>query len=630
VTDRNVILPVTARDFSQYGAPPGSKFKIIFRKDQPDYLKDYSGTKFYKSETAANNALTKRSKLIADTKTAKLKPPTPAKADKFLVKVGSPTKTNNVIKQKFKEVVGSKNVPSTYKPTGVTKDLYRASIQVGNKTVLSTEFGSKADAVAAVKDYRKTTPIKNPPPDLKTLDERKKKRYLDKKIRQSDIAARGGIPEGGVFKGDPQIHKGHAGNIKGTQLITGDKVIRTPAIINQMMAGEAGDVAKTRFTDLDFKIRKAEEKITDIKNSDKSISEKQKLLAAEDDKLIQYAAQSDGYKVVQLSDGKEFRLPGKSLQTIDPFDDYPGMTEVEINKELRKYFTVDNKLKPNWAKQIADGTIKIEDVEAIKKGGIFMENMNLSKDVAKNNLENIKTIYANEPDGSAFRKAMEKRVNCADGCFLKVANKNPERIAKLLSTGQVIKASELPRPDDAIRRDMFKETNIRWNNDIGAFVTPNEDIASQADIKKYAADNPIEVKAGETPLKPATNKSVLANVGRTMAAVGAPLPTALIDSYFIGQQVKQGKGTAEIASNPLNWLGLATMEPLTKAAGIAEGDGLKKVLRLGLNPATIRGISRFAGLPGLAISTAMTAYDQYEKYKDGEGFIYKLFNKEGT
>jgi hypothetical protein len=180
------------------------------------------------------------------------------------------------------------------------------------------------------------------------------------------------------------------------------------------------------------------------------------------------------------------------------------------------------------------------------------------------------------------------------------------------------------------RKDFEKKISLKWNNDIGAFVTPNEDIASQADIKKYIAENPMEVKAGETPLKPATNKSVLANVGRTMAAVGAPLPTALIDSYFIGQQVKQGKGTAEIASNPLNWLGLATMEPLTKAAGIAEGDGLKKVLRLGLNPATIRGISRFAGLPGLAISTAMTAYDQYEKYKDGEGFIYKLFNKEGT
>ena len=177
----------------------------------------------------------------------------------------------------------------------------------------------------------------------------------------------------------------------------------------------------------------------------------------------------------------------------------------------------------------------------------------------------------------------------------------------------------------------FEETGLKWNNDIGAFVTSDEDIASQADLKKYAADNPMEVKVGEEPVKAATNKSVLANVGKAMARVGAPLPTAVIDSYFIGQQVKEGKGTAEIASNPLNWLGLATMEPLTKISGVAEGSGtLNKALRLGLNPATIRGISRFAGLPGLAVSTAMTAYDQYQKYKDGEGFIFNLLNQKGT
>ena len=174
------------------------------------------------------------------------------------------------------------------------------------------------------------------------------------------------------------------------------------------------------------------------------------------------------------------------------------------------------------------------------------------------------------------------------------------------------------------------ETNLRWNNDVGAFETTNGDIASQSDIKKYAADNPMEVKVGEEPLKAATNKSVLANVGKAMARVGAPLPTAVLDSYFIGQQVKEGKGTAEIASNPLNWLGLATMEPLSKVAGIAEGGAFNKALRLGLNPATIRGITRFAGLPGLAISTAMTAYDQYQKYKDGEGFIFNLLNQKGT
>ena len=200
----------------------------------------------------------------------------------------------------------------------------------------------------------------------------------------------------------------------------------------------------------------------------------------------------------------------------------------------------------------------------------------------------------------------------------------------LFASGQITTADKLPRPDDAKLTDTFKETNLRWNNDVGAFETTNGDIASQADIKKYAADNPMEIKVGEEPVKAATNKSVLANVGKAMARIGAPLPTAALDAYFIGKQVQEGKGTAEIASNPLNWLGLATMEPLTKISGVAEGGGLNKALRLGLNPATIRGISRFAGLPGLAVSTAMTAYDQYQKYKDGEGFIFNLLNQKGT
>ena len=49
-------------------------------------------------------------------------------------------------------------------------------------------------------------------------------------------------------------------------------------------------------------------------------------------------------------------------------------------------------------------------------------------------------------------------------------------------------------------------------------------------------------------------------------------------------------------------------------------------LRLGMSPGLIRGVSRFAGIPGLAISTALTAYDQYNKYKNEEGLIYNLFN----
>jgi len=195
------------------------------------------------------------------------------------------------------------------------------------------------------------------------------------------------------------------------------------------------------------------------------------------------------------------------------------------------------------------------------------------------------------------------------------------------------------------QRNIFKDFNLEggymkraegvlsYDSVKGGFVDPADPttIVNQDQIKAWAKSNPEKVTAGTGAVEAATNKSVLANVGKAMARIGAPLPTALLDSYFIGQQVKEGKGTAEIASNPLNWLGLATMEPLTKVSGVATGSGaLNKALRLGLNPATIRGISRFAGLPGLAISTALTAYDQYQKYKDGEGFIFNLLNQKGT
>ena len=171
---------------------------------------------------------------------------------------------------------------------------------------------------------------------------------------------------------------------------------------------------------------------------------------------------------------------------------------------------------------------------------------------------------------------------------------------------------------------------LTYDSVLGGFVdsaNPDE-VVGQNQLKTWAEDNPMKVEVG-TEL-PKANKSVLKTVGRTLAHIGAPLPTALIDSYFINKQMDEGKSTAEIAKDPLNWLGLATMEPLTKMAGANAPGGLNAVLRLGLNPATIRGITRFAGLPGLAISTAMTAYDQYKKYQNEEGFVYNLFNKEGN
>ena len=83
---------------------------------------------------------------------------------------------------------------------------------------------------------------------------------------------------------------------------------------------------------------------------------------------------------------------------------------------------------------------------------------------------------------------------------------------------------------------------------------------------------------------------------------------------------KLSAGTKPLLESP--YLSLAFAEPFAKTTGIITKTGeaapgiLSKVLRLGLNPRTIAGISRFAGLPGLALSAGLTAYDLYQAYQD--------------
>jgi len=154
--------------------------------------------------------------------------------------------------------------------------------------------------------------------------------------RNQAIEESGGIKKGGPFEGTKGTHKGHAGNIFGNEKITGDKIIYTPKKINTEMSRPSKDPNKeTRFTNLDNKIRTVTEEIENIKKSNMSPNQKKIELEKKDTKLIRLASQADGYKVVTLSDGNEFRLPGKSLKTIDPMDIFPGKTEVEIRNFIK-------------------------------------------------------------------------------------------------------------------------------------------------------------------------------------------------------------------------------------------------------------------------------------------------------
>ena len=362
-------------------------------------------------------------------------------------------------------------------------------------------------------------------------------------------------------------------------------------------------------------------------------------------------------------------------------------------------------------------------------------------------LEKIKQVYESEPKGSPIRKGMDDIVKCADGCFVKVANSNPEKTlkkinkepqklirlfrgegfksrsgptikemaktfnvseaeakkkllsgqwfssdpvaassytdklgktkyvdvtpreflnfkkyvdrvnkTKSLSGGErfavgtgdklsIIPKYKLKEFEEANKlksqRNFFKKFNLKtgyaerppgvltYDSVLGGFVDskyPTQKV-SDLQIKNWAAENPINVKAGtEDALKPIKG-NLLKTVGKSLAYVGAPLPTALIDTYFIGKQILEDRPAENIAKDPLNWLGLATMSTLSDISGVSKPGKLNTALRLGMSPGLIRGVSRFAGLPGLAISTALTAYDQYQKYQNEEGLIYDFFNK---
>jgi hypothetical protein len=145
------------------------------------------------------------------------------------------------------------------------------------------------------------------------------------KIRQAEIEAQGGIKKNSPFAGKKKlkVDLGHTGDYK-TELVTGDKLAYTPSKVNAEM-GKKGN--------LDDKIRavkKKQNKALETLEGD----DLKKILNETDATLTRLADQSSGFKSVVLSNGKKY---GGDRLTIDPFNVYPGKTEVEIRDIQNKY-----------------------------------------------------------------------------------------------------------------------------------------------------------------------------------------------------------------------------------------------------------------------------------------------------
>ena len=125
-------------------------------------------------------------------------------------------------------------------------------------------------------------------------------------------------------------------------------------------------------------------------------------------------------------------------------------------------------------------------------------------------------------------------------------------------------------------------------------------------------------------------RAALGPVGKAASGFATPLGMALTTPLQIASQLREGDSLEDIATNPLNYLGPAFAGTLTKEAtrGMNPQGLLARGLRLGMSPAGVRGISKFFGLPGLALSLGYEGYDQYKKYQEGEGFLYNLLNKD--
>jgi len=146
-------------------------------------------------------------------------------------------------------------------------------------------------------------------------------------------------------------------------------------------------------------------------------------------------------------------------------------------------------------------------------------------------------------------------------------------------------------------------------------------------------------------------KSSLGVLGKGLTRVGSPAGTALFEIPFIAEQIQEGKSPYEILSDPLNYIGPAFTETLTRGAGAIKGppkgflggvkdtltfEGVRNprkaapgllnlALRLGLSPRNIALISG-TGAIGAIGATALTAFDLANAYRKGE--LDNLFSSE--
>ena len=375
--NRGVIIPADAKWKMQLPGSPmrGSEAttQMVYAKTKGELntaLKDAEKIKYVKPKLPKNDP------------NSPLYEPPEVRKDKFFVKKETPKRiTENINEVIYEEILGSKNHPETYEKTGKTVIKYKPMIGADKVTIPGEGANTLAEAQTFVDDYFKKNPKK-----IIEKDPNAPKKSKDLK-KQKIIAAKG---EPLWLTGDPKVHKGHGTNVANPDIIIKpSNIFATPEKINVAMAPKEAKIPKNIYTDIDFKIDAEETKMKDIKKSNLPESAKKTQLQAIDNKLVDLAIASDGYKTVTLSDGSTFNLGTQSMKSYDMADIFPNMSEQDVKKVVSKYFTEEGKLKSQWTK----GNISDVDKVNIQKSYVFLENVKNAKANAKKVLPKVESQF---------------------------------------------------------------------------------------------------------------------------------------------------------------------------------------------------------------------------------------------
>ena len=247
-----------------------------------------------------------------------------------------------------------------------------------------------------------------------------------------------------------------------------------------------------------------------------------------------------------------------------------------------------------------------------------------------------------------------------------------------LFTGTPVAAAEIQRDAQGnVIKPQVKQPTVseplKYDATQGSIVNANTDQkADQNQILEYVKDNPLKVTAGtslgfaaqEVPgaYKAARDlgrgrvRSALGISGAlrpVLTTFGTPLITGLYEGAIGAKRLDEGETMTDVLTDPLGpALGISLMEPLSKMSGVVRDakpvgilGGLKrafnpfdmsnvgtarpgltsKILRMGMSPRVIAGISRL-GPYGMLAGAGLSALDQYNKYQNQEGMIYNFLN----